>query len=96
MICGQYAAVGVGVGVGVGAGAGSGLADAVVALKEALVSGVDVSELLGRIESRKQNAAAYVSAYRNYSAPTDGLEGVQLAPLQLLASEGINHSGRDH
>lgn len=28
--------------------------------------------------------------------PTDGLEGVTLAPFAVLASEGASHAGRDH
>lgn len=88
MIRGQYAAV--------GASATSGLDDAVVALEQALDSGADVAALLRRIRSRQENAAAYIAAYQNYTAPTIGLEGVQLAPFQVLASEGAVHSGRDH
>lgn len=88
MIRGQYAAV--------GASAASSLDDATVALEQALGSGAEVAELLARIRSRKQNVAAYTAAYQNYTAPTNGLEGVQLAPFQILASEGAVHSERDH
>ena len=35
-------------------------------------------------------------AYRRYVWPTDGLDGVQVAPFQLLASEGRTWSDRDH
>lgn len=88
MIRGQYAAV--------GASATSSLSDATGALEKALESGADVAEILGRLRSRKENAAAYIAAYQNYTAPSNGLEGVQLAPFQVLASEGTVHSGRDH
>lgn len=88
MIRNQYAAV--------GASATSSLNDATEALEQALESGADVYELLDRIRSQKANAAAYVAAYQNYAAPTSGLEGVQLAPFQVLASEGAVHSGQDH
>ncbi|MEV8183079.1 polynucleotide kinase-phosphatase [Specibacter sp. NPDC078692] len=88
MIRGQYAAV--------GASATSSLSDATGALEKALESGADVAEILGRLRSRKENAAAYIAAYQNYTAPSKGLDGVQLAPFQVLASEGAVHSGRDH
>jgi len=88
MIREQYAAV--------GASATGALADATRALEMAAGHGADTGELLQRTRERLQNAAAYVAAYQNYSAPSDGLDGIQLAPFQLLASEGTSHSGRPH
>jgi PNKP adenylyltransferase domain, ligase domain/RNA repair, ligase-Pnkp-associating, region of Hen1/PNKP adenylyltransferase domain, C-terminal region len=37
-----------------------------------------------------------VAAYRRYVWPTAGLNGIQLAPFQLLASAGRTWSGHDH
>ena len=36
------------------------------------------------------NADAFTDAYRRYVWPTDGLDGVQLAPFQVLATEGAH------
>lgn len=49
-----------------------------------------------RTRSRARNADRYVRAYRNYSAPSDGLNGVQLAPFQLLATESKTYSDQSH
>ncbi|MFC3688901.1 polynucleotide kinase-phosphatase [Aquipuribacter hungaricus] len=59
-------------------------------------SGVDVADLLARTRSRAANALAYTDAYRRYVWPTDGLTGVQLAPFQLLATEGRTWADHDH
>jgi hypothetical protein len=58
--------------------------------------GVDVADLLARTSRRASNAEHYRDAYRRYSQPVSGLDGVQLAPFQLLASEGVSHLGQDH
>jgi protein phosphatase len=84
----QYAAV--------GAAAGAALPVAVAALQAASARGVDVADLLARTASRAGNARAFTDAYRRYVWPTAGLEGVQLAPFQLLASEGRTWTERDH
>jgi len=80
----------------VGAAARSALPAAVSALSRAAASGVDVSALLERTRARTANADAFAAAYRRYCWPTSGLDGVRLAPFQLLASEGATHYGRDH
>ena len=84
----QYAAV--------GAAATAALPRAVAALKQAAASGADVADLLDRTRGRAANASAYVDAYRRYAAPASGLDGVQLAPFQLLATEGTIYADRDH
>ncbi|MGI8528211.1 MAG: polynucleotide kinase-phosphatase [Geodermatophilaceae bacterium] len=84
----QYAAV--------GAAAGTALPAALAALLEASQRGIDVTELSGRTGRRTANAEAYRAAYRRYCWPTDGLDGVRLAPFQLLAAEGRTFHDRDH
>lgn len=84
----QYAAV--------GAAARATLPLEVSALERAAESGLDVGALLARTRSRVRNAAAFTHAYRHYCWPTDGLDGVQLAPFQLLASNGATHHRRPH
>lgn len=84
----QYAAV--------GAAARSALPAALEGLKLAHRRGVDVQKLRDRTRARSSNADAFTSAYRRYCWPTDGLQGVRIAPFQLLATEGITYANRDH
>ena len=88
MIREQYASV--------AAAATSALPAAVRALQTARDRGVDVTDLLTRTTHRALNASAYRDSYRRYSQPVSGLTGVQLAPFQLLATEGNSHLGEDH
>jgi protein phosphatase len=84
----QYAAV--------GAAARAALPAAVTTLQAAARRGLDVAELLARTTSRTANAEAFTAAYRRYAWPTSGLNGVQIAPFQLLASQDTVFSDRDH
>ncbi len=54
-----------------------------------------MAALVERTRARLANAAGFTAAYRRYFWPTDGLDGVQLAPFAVLASAGAHHSGRD-
>ncbi|WP_225849394.1 polynucleotide kinase-phosphatase [Streptomyces sp. HPF1205] len=76
----QYAAV--------GAAAGSVFPPALAALEAAAGRGSDVAALLDRQRERAADAAAFTEAYRRYCWTTDGLDGVRLAPFQILAAEG--------
>ncbi len=84
----QYAAV--------GAAAGAALPAAVELLQHVAAQGVDVCDLLARTVSRTANARAFTDSYRRYVWPTSGLDGVQLAPFQLLATEGRTWGDHDH
>ena len=84
----QYAAV--------GAAARAALPEAVHLLGEAAARGVDVTGLARRTSARAANAEAFTAAYRRYCWPVDGLDGVRLAPFQLLATEGAVYHERDH
>ena len=84
----QYAAV--------GAAARAALPEAARLLGEAGARGVDVTGLAGRTTARAANAEAFTAAYRRYCWPVDGLDGVRLAPFQLLATEGAVYHERDH
>jgi protein phosphatase len=59
-------------------------------------AGPDVAELLARTTERSVNADRFSTAYRRYCWPTDGLDGVQVAPFQVLATEGTTFHHRDH
>lgn len=80
LIKSQYASV--------GAAARSVLPEAVAVLEQAAARGLDVGGLLDRSQRRFTNAEAFRDAYAAYVRPTDGLDGVTLAPFQILASEG--------
>ncbi|MEU7383895.1 polynucleotide kinase-phosphatase [Streptomyces sp. NPDC042207] len=84
----QYAAV--------GAASGAVFPDALAALEEAAARGVDVTDLLGRQRERAADAAAFTAAYRRYCWATDGLDGVRLAPFQILAVRGRSLAGLPH
>ncbi|MGW4355479.1 polynucleotide kinase-phosphatase, partial [Nocardia sp. NPDC004582] len=58
--------------------------------------GVEVGDLAERTTARLADADAFTAAYGRYCWPTDGLEGVRLAPFQLLAAAGANYAGHDH
>ena len=55
-----------------------------------------MTALAGRTTARAANAGAFTAAYRHYCWPVDGLDGVRLAPFQVLASEGAVYHQRDH
>ncbi|MBC6451104.1 polynucleotide kinase-phosphatase [Actinokineospora xionganensis] len=88
LITDQYAAV--------GAAAGVALPAAADALAEAAGRGVDVADLLARTRSRETNATDFRAAYRRYCWPTDGLDGVRLAPFQILAAQATVFHDRPH
>jgi protein phosphatase len=73
-----------------GSVAGAGAADGADGGADPLV------ELLAAAEARAANAEAFRAAYRRYCWPTDVLDGVRLAPFQVLATEGHAHHERDH
>lgn len=80
LIKSQYASV--------GAAASHALPEALSVLEQARARGLDVHDLTSRVRARLANAQAYRDAYRAYVEPTDGLDGVTLAPFQVLAAEG--------
>jgi polynucleotide kinase-phosphatase len=84
----QYAAV--------GAAARAGLGATIAALEQAAGRGLEVGHLLEAQAGRRAAADAFTAAYGRYCWPTSGLDGVRLAPFQVLASEGSVHATRDH
>ncbi|MEO0492052.1 MAG: polynucleotide kinase-phosphatase [Actinomycetota bacterium] len=64
---------------------------------QATARGVDgVEELARRTASRLTHTERYVDAYRQYCWDTDGLDGIEIAPFQILASEGDVHARKPH
>jgi polynucleotide kinase-phosphatase len=84
----QYAAV--------GAAAGAVLPAALTALEAARARGVDTDGLTARQSARRADAAAFTEAYRQYCWPVQGLDGIKLAPFQILAAEGADLATRPH
>ncbi|MFE4966357.1 polynucleotide kinase-phosphatase [Streptomyces sp. NPDC056660] len=84
----QYAAV--------GAASGAVFPGALAALAGASARGVDVAGLLTRQRERAADAAAFTDAYRQYCWTTEGLDGVHLAPFQILAVQGRSLAGLPH
>ncbi|MFJ8794792.1 polynucleotide kinase-phosphatase [Streptomyces sp. NPDC102462] len=84
----QYAAV--------GAASGAVFPGVLAAVEGAAARGVDVAGLLARQRERAADAAAFTDAYRRYCWPTEGLDGVRLAPFQLLAVRGRSLAGLPH
>jgi len=80
----------------VGAAARASLPPAVQALSEAAARGLPVQDLLDRTRSRAANAEAFTAAYRRYCWPVEGLDGVRIAPFQLLATDGAVYHERPH
>ncbi|MFI2453756.1 polynucleotide kinase-phosphatase [Streptomyces sp. NPDC019539] len=84
----QYAAV--------GAASRAVLPGATAALEAAVARGIDAGDLLARQRDRAVDAAAFTDAYRRYCWTTDGLDGVRLAPFQILAVQGRSLAGVPH
>ena len=84
----QYAAV--------GAAAGAVFPGAVAALEGAAARGVDVEGLLAKQRERAVDAASFTDAYRRYCWTTSGLDGVRLAPFQILAVRGRSLAALPH
>lgn len=85
LITSQYAAV--------GAAAREALPAALSVLEQGLARGLDLGEFSSRLQRRRDNAEAFRDAYAAYVRPTGGpdpLDGVTLAPFQILAAEGRN------
>ncbi|ADG77124.1 Metallophosphoesterase OS=Tsukamurella paurometabola (strain ATCC 8368 / DSM / CCUG 35730 /CIP 100753 / JCM 10117 / KCTC 9821 / NBRC 16120 / NCIMB 702349/ NCTC 13040) OX=521096 GN=Tpau_0483 PE=4 SV=1 [Tsukamurella paurometabola] len=80
LIVDQYASV--------GAAAREALPVALAGLDAAAARGLDVAGLRARTVRRQVNAVAFRDAYAAYCRPIDGLDGVTVAPFQVLAAEG--------
>ncbi|HEY9243339.1 MAG TPA: hypothetical protein VIP48_15230 [Streptosporangiaceae bacterium] len=84
----QYAAV--------GAAARAALPVAASLLAQAQERGLDVAGLASRTAARLTGAEMFSAAYRRYCWPVLGLDGLRLAPFQLLATERDTYYCREH
>lgn len=65
-------------------------------LDEATQRGVDLEALASRTSRRAQHLGSYVEAYRRYCWDVEGLDGIEVAPFQILAAEGEVLARRPH
>ncbi|WP_460206886.1 polynucleotide kinase-phosphatase [Scytonema sp. NUACC21] len=72
------------------------LSDAVSLLQQASQRGVDVSSQLRSYQQRAEMAHQYVNAYRRYCWLVNDISNLKLAPFHILATEGSNHTDKDH
>lgn len=84
----QYAAV--------GAASAAVFPAATGALAAAEARGIEVGALADRQRGRAEDAAAFTEAYRRYCWSTEGLDGVRLAPFQILAVQGRSLAAVPH
>ena len=80
LITSQYASV--------GTAARHVLPEVLTVLDRAAERGLDVATLAGHAARRLEHAARFRDAYAAYCRPTEGLDGITLAPFQVLAAEG--------
>ena len=73
---------------------------ALPAALDALASGgrgrARCADLLPAPGAAAATPTAFTDAYRRYCWPTDGLNGVRIAPFQLLATDGAAYQTRPH
>ncbi|MBI5363352.1 MAG: polynucleotide kinase-phosphatase [Planctomycetes bacterium] len=80
----------------VGSAASAGLARAAELARTSAARGVETAELAVALDARLARVRSYVAAYRRYCWRVDDLDGLELAPFHLLATEGRVHADRDH
>ena len=84
----QYAATGA---------AGTATLDAAQRLMaDAMQRGIELDALATQTHSRAAHVASFVEAYRRYCWDVDGVEGIEIAPFQILAAEGEVLARRPH
>ena len=88
LIRSQYASV--------GAAARADLSAEAALLERATARGLQVGERQRINDERTANMAEFTEAYRGYVWPTTGLDGVLLAPFQVLATSTAVHVEKPH
>ncbi len=69
---------------------------AIDSMADATRRGIDVEALAARTSRRARHVAAYIEAYRQYCWDVDGIDGIGIAPFQILAAEGEVLARRPH
>lgn len=65
-------------------------------MAQAVGHGLEAGELLDRLNTRCENATAYVAAYEHCFWPVARLDDLRLAPFHILATEEAVHTDRAH
>ena len=65
-------------------------------VSDATGRGIDLEALATRTTGRAEHLASYVDAYRRYCWDVDGVDGIEIAPFQILAAEGEVLARRPH
>jgi protein phosphatase len=63
-------------------------------LAKAKARGLEISDF--NIPERKENIQKYINAYEAYCWSVYGIEGIEIAPFHLLATEKAVHTDKDH
>ena len=63
---------------------------------DAMGRGIDLGALAERTGRRAEHVASYVDAYQRYCWDVDGVDGIEIAPFQLLAADGEVLARRGH
>jgi protein phosphatase len=80
----------------VGAAATRALREERAAIDATAARGVDVGNLVEETNERVAMVDGFVTAYRQYCWDVNGIEGLELAPFQILAGEAEVYALRDH
>ncbi|WP_295117540.1 polynucleotide kinase-phosphatase [uncultured Chitinophaga sp.] len=80
----------------VGAASGRAMDIAVQALQQTALRNPSAVPLLEKYSTRKQQAAQFTDAYRQYCWPVNSIADYKLAPFHLLATAGKTYTSRDH
>ena len=65
-------------------------------LTDAMQRGIDLETLAARTADRAQHVGSYIEAYRRYCWDVDGVNGIEIAPFQILAAQGEVLARRPH
>jgi len=80
----------------VGASARSSLGASLEALRQVAARGLAVADLCDHVSDQGEDVEAYTRVVTSFAWPTRGLEGVRVAPFQVLATSGEARYGADH
>jgi protein phosphatase len=80
----------------VGTAATHALKDAVASLAQAAALNPEADALLQKYRARQEMTHGFVEAYRRYCWPVNSLDGYQLAPFHILATEGKVWKDQSH
>ncbi|WP_420626969.1 polynucleotide kinase-phosphatase [Candidatus Poriferisodalis sp.] len=65
-------------------------------MADAMRRGIELDALATQTRSRAEHVASFVEAYRRYCWDVDGVDGIEIAPFQILAAEGEVLARRPH